>query len=110
MDTFESRTAELKGDRRNEHWFLPLRLHILPKLGCMPVSEITQTEIRNILAPIWHTKAGTARTAESFLVRSCTNFIHILIPLVMCKINCFEMRESYVICDSHNMNNTKLSL
>ncbi len=29
----------------------------------MPVSEITQTEIRNALAPIWHTKAATANRA-----------------------------------------------
>ncbi|EJF78033.1 hypothetical protein ME7_00024 [Bartonella birtlesii LL-WM9] len=29
----------------------------------MPVSEITQTEIRDTLAPIWHTKAGTAYRA-----------------------------------------------
>ncbi len=63
LDAFESRKAELKGDGKNGKWFTPLRLHILPKLGCLPVSEITQTEIRNVLAPIWHTKAGTARTA-----------------------------------------------
>ncbi|CAK01485.1 tyrosine-type recombinase/integrase [Bartonella tribocorum] len=63
LDTFESRKAELKGDGKDGHWFLPLRLHILPKLGCLPVSEITQTEIRNTLAPIWHTKADTARKA-----------------------------------------------
>ncbi|GAA4663821.1 tyrosine-type recombinase/integrase [Bartonella pachyuromydis] len=63
VDAFESRKAELKGDGKDGHWFLPLRLHILPKLGCLPVSEITQTEIRNVLAPIWHTKAGTARRA-----------------------------------------------
>ncbi len=63
VDAFESRKAELKGDGKNGHWFLPLKLHILPKLGCLPVSEITQTEIRNTLAPIWHTKAGTAEKA-----------------------------------------------
>ncbi|WP_019219055.1 tyrosine-type recombinase/integrase [Bartonella florencae] len=63
LDAFESRKAELKGDGKDGTWFLPLRLHILPKLGCLPVSEITQTEIRNVLAPIWHTKAKTARTA-----------------------------------------------
>ncbi|UNE53718.1 tyrosine-type recombinase/integrase [Bartonella machadoae] len=60
LDAFESRKAELKGDGKNGEWFSPLKLHILPKLGCMPVSEITQTDIRNTLAPIWHTKAGTA--------------------------------------------------
>ncbi len=60
LDAFESRKAELKGDGKDGRWFSPLKLHILPKLGCLPVSEITQTEIRNVLAPIWHTKAATA--------------------------------------------------
>ncbi len=63
LETFESRKAELKGDGKDGSWFLPLRLHILPKLGCLPVSEITQTEIRDTLAPIWHLKAGTAYRA-----------------------------------------------
>ncbi|WP_375682036.1 tyrosine-type recombinase/integrase [Bartonella sp. CE47NXGY] len=63
VDAFESRKAELKRDGKACDWFLPLRLHILPKLGCLPVSEITQTEIRNTLSPIWHTKAVIARTA-----------------------------------------------
>ncbi|WP_375607529.1 MULTISPECIES: tyrosine-type recombinase/integrase [unclassified Bartonella] len=63
LETFESRKAELKGDGKNGNWFSPLKLHILPKLGCLPVSEITQTEIRNVFAPIWHTKAGVAYRA-----------------------------------------------
>ncbi|WP_375703689.1 tyrosine-type recombinase/integrase [Bartonella sp. AD13SXNS] len=63
LDTFETRKAELKNDGKDGRWFAPLQLHILPKLGCFPVSEITQTEIRDTLAPIWHTKADTARTA-----------------------------------------------
>ncbi len=63
VDAFESRKAELKGDGKDGIFFTPLRLHILPKLGCLPVSEITQTEIRNTLSPIWHTKAVIARTA-----------------------------------------------
>ncbi|GAA5100827.1 tyrosine-type recombinase/integrase [Bartonella acomydis] len=63
LDAFESRKAELKGDGKNGSWFSPLQLHILPKLGCLPVSEITQTEIRNTLAPIWHSKAATAEKA-----------------------------------------------
>ncbi|UNE53643.1 tyrosine-type recombinase/integrase [Bartonella machadoae] len=63
LDTFETRKAELKNDAKDGRWFSPLQLHILPKLGCMPVSEITQTDIRNVLAPIWHTKAGTAEKA-----------------------------------------------
>ncbi|WP_375664858.1 tyrosine-type recombinase/integrase [Bartonella sp. CL162QHHD] len=63
LDAFESRKAELKDDGKTGDWFLPLRLYILPKLGCLPVSEITQTEIRNVLTPIWHSKAATAEKA-----------------------------------------------
>ncbi|WP_375643675.1 MULTISPECIES: tyrosine-type recombinase/integrase [unclassified Bartonella] len=63
LDAFESRKAELKDDGKAGDWFLPLRLYILPKLGCLPVSEITQTEIRNVLTPIWHSKAATAEKA-----------------------------------------------
>src|SRR6056297_346496 len=62
-DAFESRKAELKGDGKAGRWFTPLQLHVLPKLGKMPVSQIDQRDIRDTLAPIWHTKASTAQKA-----------------------------------------------
>ncbi len=62
-DAFESRKAELKGDGEAGRWFSPLSLYVLPKLGKVPVAEIDQTDIRDTLAPIWHTKADTARKA-----------------------------------------------
>ncbi len=62
-DAFESRKAELKGDGEAGRWFSPIRLHILPKLGKVPVAEIDQTDIRDTLAPIWHAKAETAKKA-----------------------------------------------
>lgn len=62
-DAFEARNAELKGDGVNGRWFSPLELHVLPKLGKVPVSEINQRDIRDTLAPIWHDKADTARKA-----------------------------------------------
>lgn len=62
-DAFESRKAELKGDGKAGRWFTPIELHILPKLGKVPVAEIDQTDIRDTLAPIWHAKAETARKA-----------------------------------------------
>jgi integrase len=67
LDAFESRKAELKGDGKAGRWFSPLELHILPKLGRMPVSEIDQRDIRDTLAPIWHDKAETARKAMNRL-------------------------------------------
>ena len=67
LDAFESRKAELKGDGTAGRWFSPLELHILPKLGKVPVAEIDQRDIRDTLAPIWHTKADTARKAMNRL-------------------------------------------
>ncbi len=63
LDAFESRKAELKGEGVNGRWFSQLELHVLPKLGKIPVAEIDQNDIRDVLAPIWHTKAETARKA-----------------------------------------------
>ena len=63
LDAFESRKAELKGDGKAGRWFSPLELHILPKLGKVPVADISQIDIRDALRPIWHSKADTARKA-----------------------------------------------
>ncbi|WP_244651213.1 tyrosine-type recombinase/integrase [Rhizobium sp. CFBP 8762] len=66
-DAFESRKAELKGDGVAGRWFSPLELHILPKLGRVPIADIDQQDIRDTLAPIWHEKAETARKAMNRL-------------------------------------------
>ncbi|MBC57120.1 MAG: integrase [Confluentimicrobium sp.] len=67
QDAFESRKAELKGDGKAGRWFSPLELHVLPKLGKVPVADIDQKDIRDTLAPIWHSKADTARKAMNRL-------------------------------------------
>jgi len=62
-DAFEARKAELKGDGKAGRWLSPLTIHVLPKLGKVPVTELDQRDIRDTLAPIWHAKADTARKA-----------------------------------------------
>lgn len=62
-DAFEARKAELKGDGKAGRWLSPLTIHVLPKLGKVPVTDLDQRDIRDTLAPIWHTKADTARKA-----------------------------------------------
>jgi len=62
-DAFEARKAELKGDGTAGRWLSPLTNHVLPKLGKVPVTDLDQRDIRDTLAPIWHTKADTARKA-----------------------------------------------
>ncbi|MBY3524954.1 integrase arm-type DNA-binding domain-containing protein [Rhizobium laguerreae] len=62
-DAFKSRKAELKGDGLAGRWFTPLKLHVIPKLGKVPIAEVDQIDIRDTLSPIWHAKAETARKA-----------------------------------------------
>lgn len=62
-DAFEARKAELKDDGAAGRWLSPLNIHVLPKLGKVPVTDLDQRDIRDCLTPIWHTKADTARKA-----------------------------------------------
>ena len=66
-DAFEARKAELKDDGKAGRWLTPLTLHVLPKIGKVPVTDIDQRDIRDTLAPIWHNKADTARKAMNRL-------------------------------------------
>jgi integrase len=63
QDAFDSRKSSLKGDGAAGRWFTPLKLHILPLLGKLPVGEIDQIDVRDCLQPIWHEKGETARKA-----------------------------------------------
>lgn len=60
---FESRKAQLKGDGTPARWFSPLENHVLPRIGRVPLSQITQRDIVDCLRPIWHEKAATASKA-----------------------------------------------
>lgn len=62
-DAFEAQKASLKGDGKAGRWFSPLELHILPKLGKVPVADIDQISIRDALVSIWREKAATAEKA-----------------------------------------------
>lgn len=57
---FEARKAELKGDGKAGRWWSPVQLHAIPALGHVPVDEITGRDIRDALAPIWHSKPDAA--------------------------------------------------
>lgn len=63
FDAFETRKSELRAEGKAGRWFTPLELHVLPKLGKVPVADLDQQDIRDTLKPIWHTKADTARKA-----------------------------------------------
>ncbi|WP_420858926.1 tyrosine-type recombinase/integrase [Marivivens marinus] len=67
LEAFEARKAELKGEGKSGRWLSPLEHHILPKLGAVPIVQITQRDLRDCLAPIWHEKAATATKAVNRL-------------------------------------------
>lgn len=67
VEAFEARKAELKGDGKAGRWFSPLELHVLPKIGKVPIEELDQQDIKTALAPIWHTKSDTAKKAMNRL-------------------------------------------
>lgn len=69
LDAFESLKAELRGDGKAGRWFSPLELHVLPKLGGLPITELDQQDIRTTLEPIWHSKSATAKKAADRLNR-----------------------------------------
>jgi integrase len=60
---FEARKAQLKNDDAPARWFSPLQNHVLPRLGRVPVTQLTQNDLADCLRPIWHTKAPTAEKA-----------------------------------------------
>ena len=43
------------------NWFRTLEIHAFPRIGDVAVSEVTSGDVLEILTPIWHTKAPTAR-------------------------------------------------
>ena len=51
-DFFEGYKARLKGDGTAGRWFSPLTLHVLPKLGKVPVASLDQVDIRDALRPL----------------------------------------------------------
>ena len=66
-ECFEARKADLKGGGTAGRWYSPLEIHVMPKIGDVPIEEITQNDLKNTLAPIWHKKAETARKAMNRL-------------------------------------------
>ena len=41
-------------------WQRSLERHVFPRIGEMPIPEVTSADVIGILAPIWHDKAATA--------------------------------------------------
>ncbi|WP_171181008.1 site-specific integrase [Ruegeria sp. HKCCD8929] len=60
---FEARKAELKRNGDAGRWMSPLKTHIIPRLGKIPIEEIDQHLLRETLEPLWHKKPNAAQKA-----------------------------------------------
>ena len=50
-----------RNPKHAEDWPRSLRAYAFPRIGGVPVSEVTTADVLAILTPIWHTKPETAR-------------------------------------------------
>lgn len=62
---FEARKAELKNDGSAGRWMSPLSVHIIPKIGKLPIEQLDQHELKAVIEPIWHKKPEAAAKALS---------------------------------------------
>ena len=56
-----------RGRRHHREWLSSLRRFAFPRIGKMPVSEVTSADVLEILTPIWHRKASSARRVRQRL-------------------------------------------
>ncbi|MCY4598351.1 MAG: tyrosine-type recombinase/integrase [Acidobacteria bacterium] len=57
----EQKRAGWREGRHPQSWWTSLERYAFPRIGARPVSEVTSAEVLEVLTPIWHTKAQTAR-------------------------------------------------
>ena len=57
---FAKKKDEFRSDKHSKHWIATVELYAIPKLGRLPVDEITVLDVRRVLEPIWSTKTTTA--------------------------------------------------
>ena len=60
----EQKQAGWRSDKHRRGWIGSLERYAFPRIGKMPVSEVTGADVLDILTPIWHTKAPTARSVH----------------------------------------------
>ncbi|MGB5723647.1 MAG: Arm DNA-binding domain-containing protein, partial [Parasphingorhabdus sp.] len=49
---FEARKAELKNDGAAGRWLSPLKVHIIPKIGKLPIEQLDQHILTTVVGPI----------------------------------------------------------
>ena len=57
----EQKRGGWRGRWHAQNWWQSLERYVFPRIGRRPVSEVNTADVLEILRPIWHVKAATAR-------------------------------------------------
>ena len=60
----EQKQAGWRSEKHRRDWISTLERYAFPRIGKMPVSDVTSADVLEVLSPIWHTKASTARSVH----------------------------------------------
>ena len=67
MRVLEQKRAGWRNPRHPREWLSSLRRFAFPRIGKVPVCEVTSADVLEILTPIWHQQAPTARRVRQRL-------------------------------------------
>ena len=57
----EQKRGGWRGRWHAKNWWRSMERYVFPRVGSRPVSEVNTADVLEILTPIWHVKAATAR-------------------------------------------------
>jgi integrase len=57
----EQKRGGWRGRWHAQNWWRSMERYVFPRIGSRPVSEVNTADVLEILSPIWHVKAATAR-------------------------------------------------
>ena len=67
MRVLEQKQDGWRNPRHSREWLSSLRRFAFPRIGKMPVSEVTSADLLEILTPLWHRKVATAKRVRQRL-------------------------------------------
>lgn len=66
---FADRQGGFRNAKHAEQWIGTLRTYAYPTIGDLPIDRVTVSNVYEILQPIWHSKAETARRLKQRLAK-----------------------------------------
>ena len=67
MRVLEQKQGGWRNPRHPREWLSSLRRFAFPRIGKVPVSEVTSADVLEILTPLWHRKVATAKRVRQRL-------------------------------------------